>query len=496
MQSTLTIAPPHHRHQRIPLYLLVWLEPLWLAVIAAPILLPGLLPVSLQPLAVGLLLLFWPMRWFLQRRQIMSFHGLHPMLVTMLLWLPINLWVAVNQSNAWIALGYTLLGIALYITSINHPWLRARPLYLGRALLLLSVTLILVAPAIVQWKSEFRLFYTPIYDWFQYIPLQVGETVHANILAGALIQLSAIALALALPPVQNKVKAVHQAQRQSPDADDEPHRQRFLRIKVHRVDRLQRWVAGIVAVFLMTLLILTQSRGAYLALAVVLLVLFMLRWPRLRLLLPLLVLATAIAVYGYGPAATFELLGSDNTFGGANWRTSVWHAAGQAIHDFPYTGIGIGNFRTVLPTLYPHPALEMDSANHAHNLAMQLSLDLGLPGLLAYYLFVVTLIWRAIQRLRQRTFVPAPQPIAPNGNTRQRQKAIVRMARRHTENWALTAGALAAVVGIQVHGLLDAVTWGTKLAFLPWLCFALIQLSAPPQAETATPDGDYGESAP
>jgi len=29
-------------------------------------------------------------------------------------------------------------------------------------------------------------------------------------------------------------------------------------------------------------------------------------------------------------------------------------------------------------------------------------------------------------------------------------------------------------VGMLVHGLLDAVTWGTKLAFVPWILFALI----------------------
>jgi len=31
-------------------------------------------------------------------------------------------------------------------------------------------------------------------------------------------------------------------------------------------------------------------------------------------------------------------------------------------------------------------------------------------------------------------------------------------------------------MGMQVHGLLDAVTWGNKLAFIPWLIFAQITL--------------------
>ncbi|MCB0074423.1 MAG: hypothetical protein KDE20_23315, partial [Caldilineaceae bacterium] len=45
--------------------------------------------------------------------------------------------------------------------------------------------------------------------------------------------------------------------------------------------------------------------------------------------------------------------------------------------------------------------------------------------------------------------------------------------RRHHLTWALSAGLLAAFTGMALHGLVDAVTWGTKLAFLPWLCYAL-----------------------
>jgi len=39
-----------------------------------------------------------------------------------------------------------------------------------------------------------------------------------------------------------------------------------------------------------------------------------------------------------------------------------------------------------------------------------------------------------------------------------------------------TIGAASSLVAMLVHGLLDAVTWGTKLAFMPWLLFALITL--------------------
>jgi hypothetical protein len=38
----------------------------------------------------------------------------------------------------------------------------------------------------------------------------------------------------------------------------------------------------------------------------------------------------------------------------------------------------------------------------------------------------------------------------------------------------LAIGAAGSLAGMLIHGLLDAVTWGTKLSFLPWLLFALI----------------------
>jgi putative inorganic carbon (HCO3(-)) transporter len=327
--------------------------------------------------------------------------------------------------------------------------------------------LLIVAPPLVQWKSEFRLFYIPIYDWFQQIPINVGETIHANILAGALVQLCIVGIALALPPLQTRL----------PLTEGDSGRLRYVRIKWHKRDHIQRWAATLVALLLLALLILTQSRGAYLGMSAALLVLALLRWPRLLWALPLLGVALGYGIYQIGPAAAFELLGADNTFGGADWRTNVWHAAGQALHDFPYTGIGIGNFRTVLPLLYPHPALESDSANHAHNLMLQLGLDLGLPGLFAYYWLLLGALWAAGQRLRRRVFVAPAEAALPTESSRQRHKRLIRLARRHNENWALTAGALAALIGVQVHGVLDAVTWGTKLAFLPWLCLALIALT-------------------
>lgn len=402
----------------------------------------------------------------------------------LVLWTMASVGIAINRTAAWEAAGYLLLGLALYQSLPQLPWLQRRPGYLAWALCLFGMGVLALAPPLVEWKQEFRLFYVPIYEWFQSIALDIGETIHANILAGALVPLVTLCVALALPPIQHHIAQVE------PDS----LRLKYVRVKRRRADRVQQAVAGGLAFCLFTLLLLTQSRGAYIGILGALLFLSILRWRRLLWLLPLLLLGLGLLILNIGPGGFFELLGADNTFGGAEWRTAIWQIAFQAVHDFAYTGIGIGNFRTTLSTLYPHPALTAESANHAHNLWLQITLDLGLVGLFSYLFLLGTLLWRAIRFVQQRAIsttmidgqstadahTASLTPAQSTLNSRQRHRRLVHQARLHNENWAITAGAVAALVGIQVHGILDAVTWGTKFAFLPWLLFALIWLTATP----------------
>jgi len=81
---------------------------------------------------------------------------------------------------------------------------------------------------------------------------------------------------------------------------------------------------------------------------------------------------------------------------------------------------------------------------------LQVGVDLGMPGLIAYLALLINLFAMLIVTLRS---LPS--------HTWQRNAAI---------------GATGSLVAMLVHGLLDAVTWGTKLAFISWLLFALITL--------------------
>ena len=57
----------------------------------------------------------------------------------------------------------------------------------------------------------------------------------------------------------------------------------------------------------------------------------------------------------------------------------------DAIGDVPLTGMGYNGFRRVMPVLYPTLLTPTDvDIGHAHNIWLQVALDIGLPGAAAY----------------------------------------------------------------------------------------------------------------
>lgn len=477
-------------NQRLPrrLNLLAWLELAWLLVLSIPILLPGLIiDLRWQPILVLGLFALRPLHWLLQNKAgdpKAQFSATGWILTILLCWLPIPITMAV-ASTTWQITGYLSLGLASYLMVTSHPWFQKMPHRITQGLLLLSGILVFISPSIVQWKSEFRLFYLPLYDLFTTIALQAYDTLHANLLAGALVLLIPLTLAHLLPNQQplHKLEVI--------DTVDGP---KLLRIHQPRqsYQRLWKGVFAGLLVLMLTLLLLTQSRGGYIAITVAVGFLVLLRWPRLGYGAPVLITALGYSIYHSGGETIFAFLGADNTFGGADWRGPVWQASWQAFQDFGWTGIGIGNFQHVMPLLYPNPAINNLAATHAHNLLLQIGLDLGLPGLAAYLTFYLTIIAMAIAVLR-RTHSPqstatalgatwdghaliAPPEVGVTVSTKRFIRHIVHQERTRQRHWAIATGCLAALIGMQIHGLLDAVTWGNKLAFLPWLIFAQITL--------------------
>ncbi len=210
-------------------------------------------------------------------------------------------------------------------------------------------------------------------------------------------------------------------------------------------------------------LLLTQSRSGWLGGAAGLLALgtlWLLRsrkcWVRfLGIALPLLALGIlAVAVWQAGPmrfreafdAATNEHLETPLGAISLEGRIELWSRALYAIQDFPFTGCGLGTFRRVVHMLYPLFLTPPDTdVAHAHNVFLQVALDLGIPGLVAYL---------ALLGAAGAAAWSAGRPGAPM-------------------RW-VPLGLLAGLVGYHAYGITDAIALGAKPGLAFWLALGVM----------------------
>lgn len=203
-------------------------------------------------------------------------------------------------------------------------------------------------------------------------------------------------------------------------------------------------------------LLVGQSRSAILGLAVALLLLLWLsgRWGRIATML--IAAAGLITFVAMGAPqlldaasdapATAAYLGSLD----ASSRVEIWERALYAIQDFPFTGVGLNNFRRIVPLLYPTLLIPpgMDIA-HAHNHMLQVAVDVGLPGLVAWLALwgatgaMLVVIWRRS--------APGPERAA-------------------------AAGFAAGLLAWAVYGLTDTIALGAKPGIVFWMLLGLIAL--------------------
>jgi len=134
--------------------------------------------------------------------------------------------------------------------------------------------------------------------------------------------------------------------------------------------------------------------------------------------------------------------------GTAAGRFEAWQRALYMIQDFPYTGIGLNMFPYVGDALYPYFLLGPNAkVPHAHNNFLQVAVDLGIPGLVAYLALLATFCfctWRVYWGSQSRS-------------TR-----------------LLTAGLFSGMLAHQVYGLTDAITLGAKPGFMLWIILGLM----------------------
>jgi putative inorganic carbon (HCO3(-)) transporter len=357
---------------------------------------------------------FWPLRWLVSRRFSQSTPLDRPA-VFWGLWLIVPLLATALPEITQPQVYRLLLGLALCYAIANHAWSQASLRWALACLVGLGVGLGLVALVSVDWFFDNKLALMPM-GILKELPHLMGEQIHPNVMAGTLVLLTLFA----------------------------PGRLLF-------GDRQMAWwswtLLSLATGFLLVVLLLTKSRGAWLALVAGLIVLVILRWPYWG----------SVLVWGFGvadaallvsyPDLVQELILGNGTFINLSsfaGRQEIWSAAIAMIRDFPLTGIGMGTFPQVLRALYPSFLLSINAGTpHAHNLFLQIAVDLGLPGLALWLIMVAILLRCAWQVYRAG----------------QRQAGWLA---------ALGAGLIAAQVAMLTHGLVDAVIWGTRPAIVVW----------------------------
>ena len=217
-----------------------------------------------------------------------------------------------------------------------------------------------------------------------------------------------------------------------------------------RLRRIEKAALVFLGLIVGSVLIISQSRGAIMGTGAAFAVLVGLRFRSGKWLVLAAAVLLIVGMVIVGPFRALDEIskntGSANNLAG---RLEIWSRAVYMIEDFPLTGIGMGTFTETSTALYPFFLQDPASVTHAHNLYLQVTVDLGIPGAVAWLM-----VWGGI--------LLSAWNIYQNGN-----KFYVK--------WQVALGAaiLCTQVAMGIHGIWDAVTWGTRPAIIVWVILSI-----------------------
>ncbi len=328
----------------------------------------------------------------------------------------LTLLVTANLGVTFIYVSRLYASVAMFYAVVF--WARRQWQVMGTAVALIcfGALLSIISPFIVNWLLNKGGLFPDVIYVFLPSPL-VTDTVHPNVLASLLLLLMPLAVALTLNnwPGSSKCSG-------------------------------RLFVLTILGSVLMgTALLLTKSRGGYLAASLsLLLLLWWFHWR--KTVIVLLFLTAGIGLWlAFATNTTFTQDITDPST--LAFRLNVWRIAFTMIGDFPFTGVGMGTFNQVASHLYPLPP----STNPGtHNLFFQVATDLGLIGLIAFIALGFLILYMGLHSIQ------------------------VYQGQQNERMFAIATGSLAGFVGLLLHGLVDNTLWGTRMAFMPWMIIGLI----------------------
>lgn len=385
----------------------------WVAVAAVFV---SLVWLRLLPVALGVMVLYWPLRWLVNGYPSLRTPA-DVVIVFLLLMMPITLWATALPEITRPQVYRLLTGIGLFYALINWITTKVHLRLIILGLSLSGIGLAIIGLVTVQW-DPYRFAFIPS-EIYNYLPKLGSEIIHRNVMAGSLVILLPIIVGFLL----------------------------FDWAHIMSYERILYLGSAIVVLFV---LILTKSRGGLIAFSVTILLLTILRWRLGWILLVAVPFLVGIFTYSYGLTSSLEAITYNETLPGIDVRLDIWSRAIYMIQDFSITGIGMGSFGDLADMLYPFFLSEPGSVPHAHNLYLQIAVDLGIPGLVCWLAILFVVIFTSWKLSRQ--------------------------GKELGDAWmaGLGAGLFASQIALVVHGLIDSVTWGmVRPAPLVWAIWGI-----------------------
>jgi len=377
----------------------------------------GVIFERLTPVSLAVMLCFWPIRWLALKRLTRRTPADLPigLLIVMAL---VTCWVTAMPEITLSQVYRLLIGILLFYTIVNWADTLSRLRWLLLGYTGLGVVLSAAGILSVNWAIDKLSFISP--TLYKIIPRLFSDATNANSLAGYLVYLLPLPFGLVL-------------------------------FHWHWIRLSERILISASLLLMGGTIILLQSRGAILSMAAVIVLMSIIRWKRIGIYLAVSGAVMALAGYIIGVSRLVNVItpitGLGYTMSG---RMEIWSRALYIIHDFPITGIGMGLYGPVVDRIYPLFQFTPGTVPHAHNLLLQIAVDLGIPGLIAWVATFMIVTGVAVQTFRYGKF----------------------------ENLSVLTAIGAGIIGSQtaliLAGMTDAVTWGmVRPAAVVWAVWAL-----------------------
>lgn len=357
----------------------------------------------------------------------------------LLLLLPIGLALSHDQALSLVKIHGILLSIAIFVISLNLIRNLRLIKWAVLTLVVMAFFLSLLALLAADWPSGDSSLPSRI---LAILPVHVSTIqkltssggIHVNTIGGTLALFVPLLFSLLFDKGAFKRAFLRKNRRAKP------------------MEIIYKIIISIGIIFVLLILVMTQSRGAMLGSVVGVYILMVWKDKRFLYFIPLAFLAFFIAVLVFAdgnPARFLLLLDTYSNPSGDTLQTRIeyWKNTIYLIQDFPITGTGIGTYGKIFHDIYSFatPLATVRPLFYAHNMYLAVAADMGLPALVLYLaLFsgIFCMVFYTIQKSR----------------------SIVK---------TLLRGLLCGVAAHMVYGLMDNYMLGEKLSVFVWIFFGI-----------------------